>query len=202
MEPEGDGRPEATRGGLTAAGSDRYAAAFAERVRGMDDESVLRTLIHARIVPGEYTGAAVAALEHELVRRGIRLERVQEILDGFRQQRIDAAADVAGRLAEDGQSRATIETYLRQVGMDPTDAMFTAAAASRMTADQRKRAAVRNMASGAALGTIGLAVLAANWLVSVQERGHLILVYPWWIWLVVAGVAQFARGLKQGMSKG
>jgi hypothetical protein len=149
------------------------------------------------MLPGQYTVEATAALEHEVLRRGVTPARVQEILDDFRRQRLESAAEGAGQLAQAGYSRSLIEGYLRQAGMDPTDAMFTAAAAARMPDDERKRAAVRNMVGGAALCAAALVVAAVGWYLSVQERGLPMLGFFWWIWLIPAGVAQFVRGLKQ-----
>jgi tryptophan 2,3-dioxygenase len=172
-----------------------YEATFIERLAGMDNESLLRTLVQVTAAPGGYRPEALAAVKDEVARRGLGAARQREAASRLQQEGLDALQDDAERLALEGQSVSAIEAHLKARGLDDGTVAAIAKRASDVPAEKRKRAGRRNMMSGAALFTLGITITAVSYYVAATspEGGRYAIAWG----LVVVGIGQFLRGWAQ-----
>jgi hypothetical protein len=177
--------------------SDPYLASLIDSLASMDDDTLLGKVARfSTAAPEEYRPEAIAAAFAEMKRRGLGPEDVH---NAARRMTQDAVEDIYGRavaLAEDGRSARKIQSILQAGGIDDRLARELADRAADMPIDQRRRAARRNMITGAALCAVGLMLTIVGYLVAAQI-GETRYVLFWGF--VVAGIVQFLRGAAQSM---
>lgn len=176
-----------------------YQAAFIERIPGLDDDALLETLVRVTTTPDQYTAEAIAAVSNEIARRRLTPEQVREAEARFRHRALEALREDALSLALEGRTVGEIKDRLQRLGVRDEDADALANGAWNMPLERRKSAGRRNMLSGAALCTLGLAITGISCLLAATTPGGGRYLIAWG--LVLFGVMQFVRGLDQWMRR-
>ncbi len=174
---------------------DSYETAFIERLPGMDNEALLRTLLRVTATPGEYRPEAIAAVKDEVARRNLGIAQQTQAAAHLKQEASEALQDAATSMALEGYSVRNIETHLKARGFDEATAAAVARRAWDMPEEERKRAGRRNMISGAVVCAGGVLMTGVTYYLAATSRGGGR--YMVFLGLIVIGLLQFLRGLSQ-----
>jgi hypothetical protein len=169
-----------------------YEATFVARLSGMDDDSLLRTLIRVDLNPEAYRPEAIAAVRDEVARRHLTDVQRAQAETRLKQETSDALQEDAVRMALEDQPVSVIEEHLKARGVDEAIAAAVAKRASDVSPEERRNAARRKMISGAEISLAGVAISGVTYyLASTTPGGGLYVIA---VGLIAAGLIRFFQG--------
>ena len=172
-----------------------YDSAFADRLPGLDDDALLRTLVTMTATPEGYRPELLAAVKDEVARRNLSQAQQTEVADRLAGEAMEVFQDDAAAMAREGYSVDEMAARLRSHGVGDESATGIAERAYAIPAEQRWRAGRRNVLTGAGMCLIGLGIVASFYYLG---DGRLSLTGPYIVFigtLVVGGTAQVVRGI-------
>jgi hypothetical protein len=169
-----------------------YEAAFIDRLPGMDNESLLRTLVRVTARPGDYRPEAIAAVKDAVARRHLTSAQQGDAENRAREEAREVLQDDAVSMALEGRSPSEIEARLKSRGLDEGTAAAIAKRAWDMPVETRRRAGRRTMISGAALCIVGTATTASSYYLAATSPGGGRYLIAWG--MVLVGFVRVLRG--------
>ena len=176
---------------------DSRQTAFVERLRRLDDDRLVSTLLQMADAPHQYRAEAFTAVKNEVSRRGITTDRLREAESRAQQDRRESLVSDAVELALNGLSPTVLAGHLVVEGLDPTEAADIAERAGDLAGERRKRTGYRNVMNGAGLCLVGCAL---TWAIYDLAGSILRVAGQPLAWgAVVVGVVLCVRGVRQAV---